>query len=297
MEETLKLLESAKPLLDDAAFALRGHRERYEGEPEKLESVEDRLEQIGKLKKKYGDSIPEILKYRADAEEELKALESTDERLDLLAGEFAGKEEELFTAAAVLSKKRGKTAKKLQGLVTSTLAELAFGSAVFTVDIRQERDDDGKEKVGPGGIDRIEFRFSANPGEPSKPLSKIISGGELSRVMLALKSILADLDSVPVLIFDEVDAGIGGKTAESVGKKLDAISGTHQLLCITHLAQIASFGDYHVRIEKKEREGRVYVEVRELAGRERQEEIARMLSGKVTELSRRHAEELLEGMK
>lgn len=297
MEDTLKLIESAEPLLGDAAFALRGHRERYEGEPERLETVEDRLDLIGKLKKKYGDSIAEILRYKEDAEEELKALEFTDERLDLLAGEFARKAEDLFTAAAVLSKKRKKTAKELEGLVTSTLTELAFGSALFRIDIRQERGEDGKERIGPGGMDRIEFLFSANPGEPPKPLSKIVSGGELSRVMLALKSILADLDSVPVLIFDEVDAGIGGKTAESVGKKLDSISGTHQLLCITHLAQIASFGDHHVRIEKKEREGRVYVEVRELTGRERQEEIARMLSGKVTELSRRHAEELLEGMK
>jgi DNA repair protein RecN (Recombination protein N) len=297
MEDTLKLIESAKPLLDDAAFALRGHRERYEGEPQRLEIVEDRLELIGKLRKKYGDSIEEILRYGTDAEEELKTLESTDERLDALAGELALKEEELLSAAALLSKKREKTARKLEGLVTSTLEELAFGSAVFRIDIRQERGDVGKEKVGPGGMDRIEFLFSANPGEPPKPLARIISGGELSRVMLALKSILAEVDSVPVLIFDEVDAGIGGKTAESVGKKLDGISGTHQLLCITHLPQIASFGDHHLKVEKKEREGRVYVEVMELKGRERQEEIARMLSGKVTELSRRHAEELLEGMK
>ncbi len=297
MEDTLKLIESAKPLLDDAAFALRGHRERYEGEPQRLEIVEDRLELIVKLRKKYGDSIEEILSYRTEAEEELKALEATDERLDALAGEFAMKEKELFKAAASLSKKRGKTALELEGLVTSTLKELAFGSPLFRIDIRQERGDDEKEKVGPGGMDRIEFLFSANPGEPPKPLSKIISGGELSRVMLALKSILADVDSVPVLIFDEVDAGIGGKTAETVGKKLERISGAHQLLCITHLPQIASFGEHHLKIEKKEKGGRVHVEARELTGKERQEEIARMLSGKVTELSRRHAEELLEGIK
>ncbi|MEJ2697795.1 MAG: DNA repair protein RecN [Candidatus Sulfobium sp.] len=297
IEDALQLIESAKPLLDDAAFALRGHRERYGGEPQRLEMVEDRLELIGKLRKKYGDSVEEILRYRADAEEELKSLESTDERVDFLAGEFALKEEELFTAAAELSKKRKKTARELEALVSSTLEELAFGSAQFRIDIRQERGGDGREKVGPGGMDRIEFLFSANPGEPPKPLLKIISGGELSRVMLALKSILADADRVPVLIFDEVDAGIGGKTAESVGKKLDRISAAHQLLCITHLPQIASFGNHHLKIEKKEKEGRVYVEIRELDGKERREEIARMLSGKVTELSRRHAEELLEGMR
>ena len=297
MEDTLRLVESAKPLLDDAAFALRTQRERYEGEPGRLEVVEDRLEMIGKLRKKYGDSVEEILGYRTAAEEELRGLESTDERLDYLSGEFAAKEKELLNAAASLSGKREKTALELERLVTATLEDLAFGNAVFSVDIRQEDGGDGKEKVGPRGADRIEFLFSANPGEPAKPLSKIISGGELSRVMLALKSILADVDNVPVLIFDEVDAGVGGKTAESVGRKLEGISASHQLLCITHLPQIASFGDHHLKIEKNERGGRVYVEVRELKGRERQEEIARMLSGKVTELSRRHAAELLEGMK
>jgi DNA repair protein RecN (Recombination protein N) len=297
MEDTLNLLESAKPLLDDAAFALRGHRERYEGEPQRLEMVEDRLELIGKLRKKYGDSVEKILNHRVDAEKELEALESTDERLDLLSGEFALKEQELFGAAASLSKKREKTALELEGLVASALEELAFGHALFRIEIRQERGGDGREKVGPAGMDRVEFLFSANPGEPPKPLSKVVSGGELSRVMLAMKSILADVDRVPVLIFDEVDAGIGGKTAESVGKKLDRISETHQLLCITHLPQIASFGDHHLKIEKKEKGGGVHVEVRELDGGERQDEIARMLSGKVTELSRRHAGELLEGMK
>ena len=297
MEDTLKLLESAKPLLEDAAFALRVHRERYEGEPQRLEMIEDRLELIGKLRKKYGDSIQEVLRHRRSAEEELKAIESADERLDLLAGELAAKERELLSAAASLSKKREKTALELQGLVTSTLEDLAFGTAVFRIDIRRQCGDDGKEKVGPGGMDRIEFLFSANPGEPPKPLTKVVSGGELSRVMLALKSILADVDSVPVLIFDEVDAGIGGKTAESVGKKLHGIAGYHQLLCITHQPQIASFGDHHLKIEKKEQGGGVHVEVRELKGSARQEEIARMMSGKVTDLSRRHAGELLEGMK
>ncbi len=142
-------------------------------------------------------------------------------------------------------------------------------------------------------MDRVEFLFSANPGEPLKPLSRIISGGELSRVMLALKSILAEVDSLPVLIFDEVDAGIGGRTAESVGKKLRAIAGKHQLLCITHLPQIASLGDFHLKIEKKDKDKRVTVDVREIDGKERQDEIARMLSGTSTETSLKHAKELL----
>jgi DNA repair protein RecN (Recombination protein N) len=191
--------------------------------------------------------------------------------------------------------KRKKTARELERRIIHTLGELAFAKAEFRIDMAQERaGDDGRYRVNASGMDRIEFQFSANPGEPLKSLAKIISGGELSRVMLALKSILADVDSVPVLIFDEVDAGIGGRTAESVGKKLDMISATHQLICITHLPQIASFGDVHLKIEKEEKNNKVHVEIKELYGKERQDEIARMLSGKITEISLRHAGELLE---
>jgi DNA repair protein RecN (Recombination protein N) len=151
-----------------------------------------------------------------------------------------------------------------------------------------------REDVSAHGMDRVEFLFSANPGEPPKPLAKIASGGELSRVMLALKSVLADFDSIPVLIFDEVDAGVGGKTGESVGKKLKAIADKHQVLCTTHLPQIASMGDFHLKTEKRQRNERVSVEVKELSGRERLQEIARMLSGKITDVSLKHAKELIE---
>ncbi|MBI5638988.1 MAG: DNA repair protein RecN, partial [Nitrospirae bacterium] len=207
------------------------------------------------------------------------------------------KEEELIRTAESLSKKRKKAAGIIEGLVAGSLGELSFGKATLGITVSQERKEDGRYRYSATGIDRVEFLFSANPGEPLKPLSKIISGGELSRVMLSLKSILAGVDSTPVLIFDEVDAGIGGRTAESVGKKLDMISDKHQLLCITHLPQIASYGDFHLRIEKKEKNNRVYVEVKELSGKERQDEIARMLSGKITEISRQHAGELLERVK
>ncbi len=174
------------------------------------------------------------------------------------------------------------------------LKELSLGNVQFKIEIKQEPGDDGRPAVGHNGMDRVEFLFSANPGEQLRPLSKIVSGGELSRVMLAVKSILADADSIPVLIFDEVDAGIGGQTAESVGRKLDMISDKHQLLCITHLPQIAIYGDFHLKIEKKEKDGRVHVEIRELHGRERLDEIARMLSGNITDISLRHAGELLQ---
>lgn len=293
VEETLRTVESARPLLEDAAIALRRHREKYNVDPDSLETLEDRLEQIRKLEKKYGEGIEGILEYMAKAEEELKTLVSSDERLSSLSADLRSKEEALTQAAELLSDKRKKTARKIEALIISNLKDLAFGNPAFSIDLRREKGPDGSYIINAHGMDRVEFLFSANPGEPLKPLARIISGGELSRVMLALKSILAEVDSLPVLIFDEVDAGIGGRTAGSVGEKLRAIAGKHQLLCITHLPQIASLGDFHLKIEKKEKDKRVTVDVREITGRERLDEIARMLSGTTTETSLKHAEELL----
>jgi DNA repair protein RecN (Recombination protein N) len=295
--DTLHLLETAMPMIEEVTFSLRGYRDKYDFEPDRLETVDDRLDIIRRLEKKYGDRTEDILSFRDKAEEELRKIESADERLDAVAKELADKEKKLIKAARVLSEKRKKAASEMGRLVMQNLSELAFGSAEFRIDIRQELLEDGDLSVGPQGIDRIEFLFSANRGEPPKPLSKIASGGELSRVMLALKNVLADLDSIPVLIFDEVDAGIGGNTAGSVAKKLNMISERRQLLCITHLPQIASRADLHLRIEKKQKADRVSVEVKELGGKERQDEIARMLSGSITDISFRHAGELLERMK
>ena len=285
--DILNILESALPAIEDAAISLRGYKDRYDFEPEKLAEIEERLELIKKLEKKYGEGIETVFRYRIEAEKELKGLEFTDERLDSIEAELKVKEDMLLSVALSLTGKRKKIAKKIEELVKNELRELAFSKADFEIDIKQEA-------ISPYGLDKVEFLFSANPGEPPKPLAKTASGGELSRVMLALKSILADFDSIPVLIFDEVDAGIGGKTAEGVGKKLKAISNKHQVLCTTHLPQIASRGDFHLKIEKGQRDGRVYVEVRELKGRERLDEIARMLSGKITEVSLKHAKELIE---
>jgi DNA repair protein RecN (Recombination protein N) len=294
MEETLKLLESAKPLIEDASISLRGLRDRYDLDSGRLEIVEERIELIKKLERKYGEDTESILRFRENAEEELVGLEAIDEKLNVIEERLRLREEELFKTAGVLSDKRKKTALALESLAVKTFKELAFGNAEFRIEINQEHGEDGKCSVSASGVDKIEFMFSANPGEPLKPLSRIASGGELSRVMLALKSILADVDNVPVLIFDEVDAGIGGRTAESVGKKLDMLSQKHQLLCITHLPQIARYGDFHLKIEKRNKDNKVHVEVQELGGKERLDEIARMLSGKVTEISLRHAGELLE---
>lgn len=290
ISEALQLVEAAMPLVEDASISLGRYRDRFDFEAGRLEHIEDRLDLIKKLEKKYGQGIDAIMMHMDRVRAELQEIESADENLASVEAELKIREEELLKAASALSEKRRKTAQKIEKLITSTLRELAFGKAAFSIEMKTGA-------VGPSGMDKIEFIFSANPGEPMKPLSKIISGGELSRVMLALKSILADVDDVPVLIFDEVDAGIGGKTAESVAKKLALISAGRQLLCITHLPQIASRGDFHLKIEKKETGNKVHVEVKELDGKERQDEIARMLSGTITEISRRHAEELLERVK
>lgn len=291
--EALQLIESAKPLIDDAVIALRGFRERYDLDPRRLEAIEERLEVIRKLEKKYAEGIEGILHYRITAEEELNSLETSDERLASLRAELLRKKDALLQAAQLLSERRSKTARNIEAAIMANLRELALERPSFRIDIHQEKDRDGEYIVTSHGMDFVEFLFSANQGEPPKPLSRIISGGELSRVMLALKSILAEVDRLPVLIFDEVDAGIGGRAAESVGKKLHAVARKHQLLCITHLPQIASLGDLHLRIEKKDKDRRVTVDVRKIEGQERLDEISRMLSGTSTETSLKHAEELL----
>ncbi len=287
--EILHMLEEALPLIEEASLAIRAYKDKINIDPQRLAEVEERLDVIKKLEMKYGEGIDNIFKYKDEAEKELKNLEILDERLDGIETELKEKERLLFQRARILSEERKKVAKDLEKSVKDELKELAFNNAEFIVNIKEEN-------ISSTGIDRVEFLFSANLGEPPKPLAKIASGGELSRVMLALKSILADFDSIPVLIFDEVDAGIGGRTAKIVGEKLKKISCGHQVICTTHLPQIASRGDYHLKIEKKQKNERVTVEVSELHGKERVNEIARMLSGKITDVSLKHAKELLEGL-
>lgn len=285
--DILSMLEEAMPLIEDASNMLRRYKNRYDLEPVRLEEVETRLDLIKKLEKKYGEGIMNIISYKEGAEKELKSLGIIDERVEALESELKIKEEMLINAARSLSGKRQKTALIMKDLIEKEFKELAFSDAQFFVDLKEE-------SLAPHGIDRVEFKFTANLGEPPKPLAKIASGGELSRVMLALKSILSDFDSIPVLIFDEVDAGIGGKTAHSVARKLKALSSKHQVLCTTHLPQIASVGDFHLKTEKKQKGEKVYVEVKELKDNERMKEIARMLGGTITDVSLKHAKELLE---
>ncbi len=287
INETLGLLESARPLIEDAAVSLRGYKEKYDLDPQRLETIEERLENIKKLEKKYGEGIEAVLKYGDEAEKELRSLEQADEKTGTIEAELKEKEDMLLEAAAQLSEKRKKTAEEISRAVERILKELAFEKARFKAEARQAA-------LSSSGADNVEFLFSANPGEALKPLSKVASGGELSRIMLALKNILADVDKIPVLIFDEVDAGVGGRTAESVAVKLKRLAKSHQVICITHLPQIASAADFHIMTEKLQKKDSVSVKTKELSPDERKEEIARMLSGKITDVSLKHAGELLE---
>ncbi|MCL5022913.1 MAG: DNA repair protein RecN [Nitrospirae bacterium] len=286
IEETLSLLESALPLIGDAALSLRSYKDRYEVDPARLEGIEDRLDLIKRLARKYGEGVAGILRYREDASRELEQLSSSDERARTLGAELHEKEARLSEMAGRLSERRKEAAKAIEKTVKEGLREMAMAKAEFTIVVRPA-------PLTSSGGDGVEFLFSANRGEPVKPLHRAASGGELSRVMLALKGALAAVDGVPVLIFDEVDAGIGGRTAESVGRRLGRLSKRHQVLCITHLAQIAAMADHHFIAEKVEKKEGVCVTLTELASGEREEEIARMLGGKVTDISLRHAKELL----
>ena len=306
-EEPLRTIESAVPHVEDTALFLRSRRERYEVDPDRLARIDDRLELLKKLGRKYGDDIGDILRYRDKAAGELRELEEIDERLGLLEGDLAEKEKLLNARAEEISRKRHSFAPELADNVVRELRDLGFAQADFKLEMRR------RVAVGPTGVDDVEFSFSANPGEPPKPLARVVSGGELSRIMLALKCIEIlrhGACRVPggrgnhpgpgeherraaTLIFDEVDAGVGGVTAQRVAEKLKTLAGRYQVLCITHLPQIAAIADHHLRVEKLMTEGPVQVRVEVLSGLARREELARMLSGRLTEGALRHAGELL----
>ena len=286
IREVLDLLESSKPLLDDAASSLRSCRDRYDLNPDRLDVVEERLDLIRRLERKYGEGTEGILEYRQRAEQELQGLTISDEQLKERQETLASREAELSEKAMRLTGMRKRVAGRIEAAVKPILRELAMDKAEFAVEVRTG-------SLTSSGMDTIEFLFSANEGEPVRPLGRIASGGELSRIMLALKETLAEVDMVPVLIFDEVDAGIGGRTAEHVGMRLKSLATKHQVLCITHLPQIAAMADRHMMIEKLSKKDGLWVSVRETSREEREEEIARMLSGKITDISLRHARELL----
>ncbi len=292
---SLEDLESARVTLEEAALGLRDYVKKLSFDPARLEAIEDRLELLGRLKRKYGGSLGDILERQEDIRRELEGLTSADEEMARLSARMETLAGTLLDRAADLSGKRRQTAKKLKTAVEREIRQLKMEHARFEVFFRKRPGPDPVSSLDAKGMDEIEFYLSPNVGEEVKPLNRIASGGELSRIVLALKKVLAGTGSVGTIIFDEVDSGIGGAVAEVVGEKLRDVAGSHQIICITHLPQIACFGRSHFVVSKAVSDKRTRTRITPLSDSERPEEIARMLAGvDITEKTRAHAREMLK---
>lgn len=300
LKPIIQMIAEAAAQAEEAARELRGYQDRIDFSPERLAQVQSRLEELAKVKRKYGGSIEAVLAHAEKARAEISGYTSREERLVELERELKELDSVLAADAASLSAKRRQVATALEDAITRELADLNMQKTRFLVSISNRPSSDGVEwqgqrlTVGPKGFDEVEFLVSPNPGEDPKPLARIASGGELSRIMLALKSILGMVDEIATMIFDEIDAGVGGRTAQAVGEKMLVISQYRQVLCITHLPQIASMAHRHFFIEKSVTGDRTVVSVRSLTFKERVEELARMLGGsEMTDLTLKHAQEML----
>jgi DNA repair protein RecN (Recombination protein N) len=289
-------LRELDALIDDIARELRAYGDRLEGDPERLAAVDDRLALIRRLARKHGG---DALGKAAELRVELASLEGRDARLAEAQAARASAEAAAIAAAAVLTKQRAKAARALEKQVNAALGELGMAAARLSVAIEPRSDgpacrsESGTLHLGPTGADRIELVLASNKGEDCRPLAKIASGGELSRIMLAMKLVLRRADEVATYVFDEVDAGIGGQAAQVVGEQIRAVADQRQVLCVTHLPQIAAYADHHFHVEKTEVGGRTETHVRRLAGAARKDELARMLGGHATARAKAHAAELL----
>ena len=304
--EALAALETARISVEDVGATVRDYAGGIHSSPEHLAEVEDRLAVLDRLKRKYGPVLDDVINFGADVARKLSEIENKDEILRELRADLAKAAEQYLQAARVLSKKRHEAARKLEKLVEAEINDLAMKST-FRIEITKSEEEGNWT---PAGIDQVVYMIATNPGEPMRQLEHIASGGELSRVMLALKvSVESSKERVArppsaakvskpaqrTMVFDEIDTGIGGRAAEAVGKKLKDLAHSNQVLCITHLPQIATFADHHYVIEKKDRNGRTRTHIRAVTGEERTEEVARMLSGaKLTETSRKHAEQMIK---
>jgi DNA repair protein RecN (Recombination protein N) len=287
-EAVLADLENILYQAEDAARYLSGYRDGVEFSQARFEAVGERLEQIKKLKKKYGGSIPEIINFLETAQKELVKLENIEESLDQAAGEVKEIEGGYYKAAGILGTARREAAGVLQEAVKRELLNLEMGRIEFIIAFSDI------EGPAQGGLDRLEFMISTNPGEPLKPLAKIASGGELTRIMLALKALLADADEIPVLVFDEADTGIGGRALQAVAEKMQQLGRHRQVICVTHSPQVASLGNAHFRIVKEYDGERTATRIKLLDHQERLEELARMLGGReVTDVTMQHAIQML----
>jgi DNA repair protein RecN (Recombination protein N) len=321
-QEALTALDSARISVEDVGATVRDYAGGVQASPEQLAAAEDRLALLDRLKRKYGPSLDDVIVFGVDVSRKLAEVENKDEILKKLRSGLAAAAEEYLKTARTLSRKRAEAARRLEKLVESEINDLAMKS-VFRIEMTKS-EEEGNWTAS--GVDQVVYMIATNPGEPMRQLEHIASGGELSRVMLALKVSVQSGQSPTLsqkprqgwgtpndstkstsrkereksgtqrtLVFDEVDTGIGGRAAEAVGKKLKTLAKSNQVLCVTHLPQIATFGDHHYVIEKKESGGRTRTSIRPVTGDERTEEVARMLSGaKLTETSRKHAEQMIK---
>lgn len=300
-QEALAALESARISVEDVGATLRDYAGGIQASPERLAEIEERLALLDRLKRKYGPTLEQTIAFGEDTRRKLSEMENKDQVLLELRGQLAVAGDDYRKAARSVSRKRLEAGKKLEKLVEAEINDLAM-RASFRIAVDEN---DGEEHWTSSGINQVIYRITTNAGETMRPLEQIASGGELSRVMLALKASVEagtnpaakkKASAAPrTLVFDEIDTGIGGRAAEAVGKKLKALSRDNQVLCVTHLPQIATFADHHYVIEKREAGGRAKTTVRQISGEERTEEVARMLSGaKLTETSRKHAEQMIK---
>lgn len=286
----LEGMESARAVLEELSFSLRDFVDRLEFSPSRLAEIEDRLAELSRLKRKYGGSIKSALDHLARSEDRLREVETSDQREQELNTEMVAAREHYLDRARKLHKERVRAAKKFEQAVEKGIAEVALDNARFQVQVS-----DRSDSAGDSGIDHTEFYFSANPGEEVKPLARVASGGEASRLMLVLKTVANGSQFPRTIVFDEIDTGIGGRVSEAVGIKLKKLSQTNQVLCVTHQPQIARFADSHLVVQKEALKGRTQVSVGKLDRSGRIEELARMLTGaEITESARRHAKELLK---
>lgn len=307
-QEALAALETARISVEDVGATLRDYAGGIHASPERLAEIEERLASLDRLKRKYGPVLEQVIVFGADVRRKLSEMENKDQVLAELRSQLAIAAERYRKAARGVSRKRSEAARKLEKMVEAEINDLAMRAA-FAIAVEEN---EAEEHWSSSGINQVIYRIAPNVGEALRPLEQIASGGELSRVMLALKvSVEAGVTAagkksvtrapVPAsssqrtLVFDEIDTGIGGRAAEAVGKKLKALAKGNQVLCVTHLPQIATFADQHYVIEKKAVGGRTKTTVRQITGEERTEEVARMLSGaKLTETSRKHAEQMIK---
>ena len=302
LSELSERIDSSLYELEDIASQIRQYADTVEFNPARLSEVTDRLELISKFKRRYGNTISEMLDYQVEAERKLEDLELGSEKIDSLKEQIRKMKLEAQELCIALSEKRKKVAQTLSALVQKELQELGMEKAEFRTLVEPVEDDNGLLMVDgkryafrEHGMDKVEFLIAPNVGSELRPLARIASGGEISRVMLALKTVLVQVDNIPTVLFDEIDSGIGGKIADVVGMKLKELSQSAQVICITHLPQIARFADRHFLVEKEVVNERTLITAKPLTEAERVTEIARMHGGKETEVGLAHARELLSG--